>query len=149
MTIYEQCHSAHLHESLLRYHRAHWLAVIRLSTWSQVEIALICTSRLQISFSFMATTPFAAHVFMSNSIVALGHCSTQTCGVGHPLIGTNGSMHRSKLKKTKYGLCRTSLSTPHLRPWESVGTSSLSMSPFRIAAKVYSELAQMRWWYQC
>lgn len=66
-----------------------------------------------------------------NAVV--GHFSTQTCGVLHPNSGTRASIHFSRLKNSKYGLLITLLSTPHLRPDESVGTSKRSKSPRFIA----------------
>lgn len=74
-----------------------------------------------------------SHELSENINNEFGQSFTQTCGVGHPLIGTRGEIHFCKSKKNKNGLSTTSLSIPHRNPCESLGTSSLSKSPFEIA----------------
>lgn len=127
--------SVHLHDSLFRYQRAHWSALIRLSTSPHDDMDEMRTSRLQINREVVCSSDAWLHDLSSNSAVSFGHSSTHTCGVGQPCMGTNGSMHFSKLKNTRNGLPITSLSTPHLRPCESVGTSNRSKSPFLMAKK--------------
>lgn len=129
------CNQFYLHETLFRYQRAQLLLSISISMWLHVVIASIFTSWLQINFDFMEFIFEAEQVFLWKKNFSWGHSGTQTWGVGHPLMGTRGPMHFSRSKNIRNGLSKTSLSTPHIRPSESVGKSTRLMSPFFKAVK--------------
>lgn len=95
----------------------------------QEPILDLSTDILQINWPLSSWKLLLLHRSAVYRNFMVGQFSTHTCGVLHPCNGTFGSMHFSKLKNKRYGLFTTSLSTPHFRPFESVGTSNRSKSP--------------------
>lgn len=124
-------------ELLGKYHRAQSPLVIRFSISSQVWIRSICTFIWQMSCLRICSMLFELQFFSLKMNDVDGHFCTQTCGVLQPCNGTNGSIHFSRLKNSKYGLSITLLSTPHFRPFESVGTIRRSKSPWLIALHMF------------
>lgn len=123
-----------IHGLLGRYHDAQSCRLMRSLMSSQLRIESICTSIWQINWLRIWLNVFELQLKWLWMNDVDGHFSTQTCGVLQPYNGTRGSMHFSRLKNSKYGLSITLLSTPHLRPFESAGTSRRSKSPLFIAA---------------
>lgn len=136
MSLLADCSSKYLRGLLGKYQRAQSpLSTFRLRS----EHCLICslsTPFWHISCERKAKSRSSLHEYSSKMNAVFGHSSTHTWGVLHPNNGTRASIHFSKLKNSKYGLFITSLSTPHLRPFESVGTSNRSKSPFFMATNV-------------
>lgn len=124
-----------LRESLGKYHLAQCSDFTSLSTSLHVLIAPLSMSRVQIKSDLISLRLLPLHLSRTKKNIFFGHSSTQTCGVGHPFIGTNGDIHFSILKNNRYGFLTTSLSTPHRRPVESAGTRRRSKSPRVMAGK--------------
>lgn len=120
------------------YQRAHSPLSMCLWIWPQLSIKFTSIPIWQMSFwricCISALLRLPSHPGKMN--VSVGHFATQTCGVLHPNNGTCTSIQFSRLKKSKWGLSITLLSTPHFRPAESVGTSKRSKSPCFIAIRI-------------
>lgn len=127
---------------LSKYHFVHFSAITNISISAQLCIWVLSTSDRQIIFSRICSNRSSKYVppspvlyvlpvqsLMVNRKFVLGHCSTHTVVVESPIVGWIGILsHFTKSKISKYSLSSTSLSTPHFRPFDSVGATT-SLSP--------------------